>query len=240
MEEEEEKKPEYEILPDDYPKYDLSFKIIIIGNSGVGKSCLSVKATKNIFENNYLATVGFEFFNFNIKLEERVIRLQIWDTCGQEIYRSLITSFYHSSSLAILVYAINSLKSFQNLEMWLNEIKTKGNPDISIILIGNKCDLEKEREVTKEMVMEWCENNNIKYFLETSAKQGINIEQIFSEAARILLEQHQKHKYKIKNTESMKNILIDNESFDKNANKELMISDGDLSFDQKRKKKCCV
>ena len=107
--EEEEKQPEYEILPDDYPKYDLSFKIIIIGNSGVGKSCLSVKATKNIFENNYLATVGFEFFNFNIKLEERVIRLQIWDTCGQEIYRSLITSFYHSSSLAILVYAINSL-----------------------------------------------------------------------------------------------------------------------------------
>ena len=107
MEEEEEKKPEYEILPDDYPKYDLSFKIIIIGNSGVGKSCLSVKATKNIFENNYLATVGFEFFNFNIKLEERVIRLQIWDTCGQEIYRSLITTFYRNSSLAFIVFAID-------------------------------------------------------------------------------------------------------------------------------------
>ena len=93
-------KSDYEILPDDYPKYDLSFKIIIIGDSGVGKSCLSVKATKNIFENNYLATVGFEFFNFNIKLGERIIRLQIWDTCGQEIYRSLITNFYRNSSLA--------------------------------------------------------------------------------------------------------------------------------------------
>ena len=103
----EEKKPEYEILPDDYPKYDLSFKIIIIGNSGVGKSCLSVKATKNVFENNYLATVGFEFFNFNIKLGERVIRLQIWDTCGQEIYRSLITNFYRNSSLAFIVFAID-------------------------------------------------------------------------------------------------------------------------------------
>ena len=100
-------KSDYEILPDDYPKYDLSFKIIIIGDSGVGKSCLSVKATKNIFENNYLATVGFEFFNFNLKLGERVIRLQIWDTCGQEIYRSLITNFYRNSSLAFIVFAVD-------------------------------------------------------------------------------------------------------------------------------------
>ena len=98
---------EYEILPDDYPKYDLSFKLIIIGNSGVGKSCLSVKATKNIFESSYLATVGFEFFNFNIKLNDLIIRLQIWDTCGQEIYRSLITNFYRNSSLAFIVFAID-------------------------------------------------------------------------------------------------------------------------------------
>ena len=103
----EEKSEEYEILPDDYPKYDLSFKIIIIGDSGVGKSCLSVKATKNIFDNNYIATVGFEFFNFNLKLQEKVIRLQIWDTCGQEIYRSLITNFYRNSSLAFVVFAID-------------------------------------------------------------------------------------------------------------------------------------
>ena len=96
-----------EVLPDDYPRYDLSFKIIVIGNSGVGKSCLSIKATKNIFENNYLATVGFEFFNFNVKINNKIIKLQIWDTCGQEIYRSLITNFYRNSSLAIIVYEIN-------------------------------------------------------------------------------------------------------------------------------------
>ena len=103
----EDQEKDYEILPDDYPKYELSFKIIIIGNSGVGKSCLSVKATKNIFETNYLATVGFEFFNFNIKFKDRVVRLQIWDTCGQEIYRSLITNFYRNSSLAFVVFAID-------------------------------------------------------------------------------------------------------------------------------------
>jgi Ras-related protein Rab-1A len=98
---------EYEVLPEDFPKFDLSFKIIIIGNSGVGKSCLSVKATKNVFENSYLATVGFEYFNFNLKLDGKVIRLQIWDTCGQEVYRSLISNFYRNSSLAFIVFAVN-------------------------------------------------------------------------------------------------------------------------------------
>jgi small GTP-binding protein len=97
----------YEILPDDYTQYDLSFKLIVIGDSGVGKSCLTLKATKNQFESNYNATVGFEFFSFNIKINDKVIKLQIWDTCGQEIYRSLITNFYRNSSLAIMVYAID-------------------------------------------------------------------------------------------------------------------------------------
>ena len=98
---------DYEILREDYPNYDLSFKVIVIGNSGVGKSCLSMKATKQKFENNYLATVGFEFFAFNMKIDGKVIKLQILDTCGQEIYRSLIKSFYKNSSLAIIVYSID-------------------------------------------------------------------------------------------------------------------------------------
>ena len=102
-----EEEKDYEILSDEYPKYDLSFKIIIIGDSGVGKSCLSVKATKNIFDDNYLATVGFEFFMFKIRIGDKVIRLQIWDTCGQEIYRSLITNFYRNASLAFVVFAID-------------------------------------------------------------------------------------------------------------------------------------
>jgi len=97
----------YEILPDDYTQYDLSFKLIVIGDSGVGKSCLSNKATRNIFDDKYNATVGFEFFSFNIKINDKVIKLQIWDTCGQEIYRSLITNFYRNSSLAIMVYSID-------------------------------------------------------------------------------------------------------------------------------------
>ena len=104
---EEKKIPDYEILREDFPHYDLSFKLIVIGNAGVGKSCLSMQATKKRFENNYLATVGFEFFVFNMRIKDKTIKLQIWDTCGQEIYRSLITSFYKNSSLAIIVYAID-------------------------------------------------------------------------------------------------------------------------------------
>jgi small GTP-binding protein len=133
-----------EVLPEDYNKYDLSFKIIVIGNSGVGKSCLSIKATKNIFENNYLATVGFEFFSFNVKLDDKVVKLQIWDTCGQEIYRSLITNFYRNSSLAIIVYAIDDKQSYQDIEVWLKDLKTYSNPDIKVFLIGNKTDMEEK------------------------------------------------------------------------------------------------
>lgn len=96
-----------EMLQEDFHQYDLSFKIIVIGDSGVGKSCLTMKATKNYFEDFYSATVGFEFFTQTIKINDKLIKLQIWDTCGQEIYRSLISSFYRNSSLAMMVYSID-------------------------------------------------------------------------------------------------------------------------------------
>lgn len=95
-----------EILPDDFNLYDFSYKMIIIGDSNVGKSCLTLKATKNKFTENYANTIGFEFATFNVKLNEKNIRLQIWDTCGQEIYRSLISSFYRNSAIAMMVYSI--------------------------------------------------------------------------------------------------------------------------------------
>ena len=94
-------------MPEDYPKFDLNCKIIIIGNSGVGKSCLTLKAIKNTNDFKSFATIGFDIFNFCVKINGKVINLQIWDTCGQEKYISLITSFYANSLLAIIIYAIN-------------------------------------------------------------------------------------------------------------------------------------
>jgi len=180
---------DYKILKEDFPNFDLNFKIIIIGDSGVGKSCLTMKATKNIFENFYSSTVGFEFYTFNVKIKDKNIRLQIWDTCGQEMYRSLINGFYRSASLAILVYSIDNENSFLNLESWLNEIKEKGNPDIKLFLIGNKNDLEDIRRVSEEQAKKFSMENGLDLFLESSAKTGFNAQKIFVEAARALLEQ---------------------------------------------------
>lgn len=95
-------KYQIEIIGEQYKEYDFSYKIIVIGNSGVGKSCLSLKSTKGVFEEEFISTIGFEFFSFFLKINNQVIKLQIWDTCGQEVYRSLISNFYRNSSVAIL------------------------------------------------------------------------------------------------------------------------------------------
>ena len=188
----------WEILPDDYTKYDLTFKLIVIGDSGVGKSCLTNKATKNVFEDNYNATVGFEFFCFNIRMDNRVIKMQIWDTCGQELYRSLITNFYRNSSLAVMVYSITSKDSFDNIDVWLKELRLHSNPDAKVFLIGNKIDLENDRKVEYEQGEAYARENKLDKFMESSAKTGINAQEIFVEAAKILYGDYLRYKDKTK------------------------------------------
>ena len=154
-----------EVLPEDYNQYDISFKMIVIGDVGVGKSCLTVQAAKGVFEeSNPAATIGFEFLVFNVKLNDKVVKLQIWDTCGQEIYRSLISGFYRNASLAMMVYAINNKESFNHIETWLKEVKLQSNPDIKIFLIGNKADLDEERKVPLEKAKAFKEENGLHYF----------------------------------------------------------------------------
>lgn len=218
---------------------DLNFKIIIIGDSYVGKSCLSLRGTKGIFnETEYSPTIGFEFLTFFIKINDTNIKLQIWDTCGQEVYRSLIKSFYHNSSLGILVYSIDNKNSFDNLDSWLNEIKNEGNPDINIFLIGNKVDLENQRIITKEMAENFCKNNKINFFLETSAKTGFNAENVFVEASKLLYQQHLEHKDRISRASSMYNDLGRNTeriTMDKGDN----VKVEEEVEEKPRKKKCC-
>ena len=182
------KEQEYkvELLPEDYPQYDLSFKLIFIGDSSVGKSCLTAKAVKNNFEEYYQATVGFEFLTFNMKINDKVIKLQIWDTCGQEIYKSLISNFYRNSSLAVLVYAIDNKESFTHVENWLNDLKSQASDDIRIFLVGNKSDLEEERKITREEGEKYKLDQHLDLFMETSAKTGQNTKNVLIEAAKIL------------------------------------------------------
>ena len=191
-----------EVLSDDYNQYDLSFKMIVIGDAGVGKSCLTTKAAKGIFDDSYSATVGFEFFAFNMKIDGKVIKLQIWDTCGQEIYRSLISSFYRNASLAMMVYSIDSKVSFTHIETWLKEVKLQSNPDIKIFLIGNKADLDEQREVQLNEAKQFKDENGIHFFSEASAKTGLNAKQVFIEAAKLLYTEHLKYKSRANNNNS--------------------------------------
>ena len=181
---------DYEILPETNNKYDLTFKIIIIGDSGVGKSCLTQMATKNNFESNYQTTIGFEFFVLNIKIGEKIIKLQIWDTCGQEIYRSLISNFYRNASLAIMVYSVTDRKSFENLDLWYKELRTNSTSQINVFLIGNKIDLEEEREVKTEEGETYKEKYELIKFIESSAKSGFNALNIFIQAAKLLYDEY--------------------------------------------------
>ena len=131
---------------------ELNFKMIVLGDPGVGKSCLTSRATKDVFSEEYAATLGFEFLTFNAKIEDKNIKLQIWDTCGQEMYKSLISNFYRNASLAtILVYSKTDRNSFDNLAMWIKDIKNNTEQDMPILLAGNKNDEEKDKiEVNKE------------------------------------------------------------------------------------------
>ena len=211
-----------EVLPEDYNQYDLSFKMIVIGDAGVGKSCLTTKAAKGIYEEIYSPTIGFEFVVFNVKLNDKVIKLQIWDTCGQELYRSLISSFYRNASLAMMVYAIDNKESFNHIESWLKEVKLQSNPDIKIFLIGNKSDLDEKRKVSFEAAKTFKEENAIHYFSETSAKNGINAKEVFVEAAKLLYIEHLKYrerKFKKNQSDNEKFPLPKKENKNKNNRK---------------------
>ena len=183
-----------ELLPEDFAQYDISFKIIVIGDSSVGKSCLTTQAVRNNFVEFYQATVGFEFLTFNLRINSNVIKLQIWDTCGQEVYKSLISNFYRNCSLALIVYAINNRNSFEHAENWLNDLKNQSNPNVRVFLIGNKSDLEKDRTVSKEEGEQFKQEKKLDRFMETSAKTGDNARNVMLQAAKILYKDYLKAK----------------------------------------------
>ena len=221
---------DYEILPENISNPDYSFKIIVIGDSSVGKSCLTLRGTKDKYKDFYTPTIGFEFLALNIKINNKIIRLQIWDTCGQEIYRSLIESFYRNSSLAMLVYAVDNQQSFENLENWLDEIKCQTHPNLKIFLIGNKIDLEDSRIISKEKGEHFFSSYNLDYFIETSAKTGENAQKVFIKAAQVLYNDY--------NFQSGKEKSIEEDS--KRISSQLRSDDNDneKEDEQKRRQGC--
>ena len=192
-----------ELLPEDFAQYDISFKLIAIGDSSVGKSCLTTQAVRNNFMEFYQATVGFEFLTFNLRMNSNVVKLQIWDTCGQEVYKSLISNFYRNCTLALIVYAINNRTSFEHAENWLNDLKNQSNPNVRVFLVGNKSDLEQERQVSKEEAEKFKEEKKLDVFMETSAKTGENARNVLLEAAKILYKDYLKAKQNLGEGETL-------------------------------------
>ena len=198
-----------EILTENYPLYDISFKVIVIGDTGVGKSCISLRATKSIFNEQYMATVGFEYCTFIARLNGEVLKLQIWDTCGQEMYRSLVSNFYKSSALALVVYAINDRKSFEDVDEWIDGVRKNANSDIILFLIGNKFDVdEEERQVSYEEGEELKNKLGFSYFCEISAKTGFNTKEIFVEAIKVLYKKYKELMNLSSNLDSKSNSKI--------------------------------
>ena len=153
----------------------------------VGKSNILSKYTYNKFNPDHEITIGCEFMAKNINIKDRNIRIQIWDTAGQEAFRSITRSYYKNSTCAFIVYDITSRKTFDNVIIWLKECKDMCYKDILIILVGNKCDLEGRRVVSTEEGQKFADDNQLLFF-ETSAKDGNNIQEIFTESATYLVD----------------------------------------------------
>ena len=157
-----------------------TFKIIILGDCNIGKSCLLNKYINNQIENKYSTTIGVDFGVKHININDSNIKLQIWDTAGQESFRSITRSFYRLSAGIILMYSINNRKSFENLSSWLNDINKELNyRNIPIFLIGNKCDLNNEREVTIQEGIKFAKENNM-LFKEISIKNDNKSTKVFN------------------------------------------------------------
>ncbi|KAF4385851.1 hypothetical protein F8388_010407 [Cannabis sativa] len=157
--------------------YDYLFKYIIIGDTGVGKSCLLLQFTDKRFQPVHDLTIGVEFGARMVTIDGRPIKLQIWDTAGQESFRSITRSYYRGAAGALLVYDITRRETFNHLANWLEDARQHANPNMTIMLIGNKSDLAHRRAVSKEEGEQFAKENGL-LFLEASARTAQNVEEV--------------------------------------------------------------
>lgn len=173
--------------------YAYLFKYIIIGDTGVGKSCLLLQFTDKRFRADHDLTIGVEFGARLINIEGKQIKLQIWDTAGQESFRSITRSYYRGASGALLVYDISRRDTFSHLTRWLEETRQNASANMVVMLIGNKADLER-REVSFEEGAQFAKDNSL-MFKESSARTSQNVEETFVQTARQIYENIQNNVY---------------------------------------------
>jgi len=167
--------------------YEFIFKYIIIGDMGVGKSCLLHQFTDHKFMQDSPHTIGVEFGTRIVDVVGKKIKLQIWDTAGQERFRAVTRSYYRGAAGALLVYDITRRATYNHLTSWLSDARSLTNPNTVIMLVGNKKDLEESRDVTFEEATKFAEENGL-IFMESSAKTGDNVEEAFLKTARLIYQ----------------------------------------------------
>mmetsp|Transcript_2476 Transcript_2476/g.5790 ORF Transcript_2476/g.5790 Transcript_2476/m.5790 type:complete len:204 (+) Transcript_2476:248-859(+) len=160
------------------PDYDYLFKLLLIGDSGVGKSCLLLRFADDTYTESYISTIGVDFKIRSIDMDGKIIKLQIWDTAGQERFRTITSSYYRGAHGIIIVYDITDQESFDNVKQWLQEIDRYACEKVNTLLVGNKSDLTTKRVVSYEAAKEFAAKQEMD-FLETSAKNSTNVEKAF-------------------------------------------------------------
>ena len=164
------------------------YKILILGDPAVGKSCFLARYVENSFEKVYMSTAGMDYKYKDVELGDgKLIKLQIWDTAGQERYRTLTTNLYKGAVGIVLIYDITNKKTFENVRSWITSIEEETSKKIILILVGNKADLKDERKVQKEEGEDIAKEFNLPFF-ESSAQSGLNVKSVFETLAKLIVE----------------------------------------------------
>jgi len=175
--------------------FDYLFKLLLIGDSGVGKTCILFRFSDDAFNSTFISTIGIDFKIKTIELQGKKIKLQIWDTAGQERFQTITTSYYRGAMGIMLVYDITQTTSFANISKWLRNIEDHATENVAKIILGNKCDMEGKRAVPTEQGEQLARTKGLK-FLETSAKANINIEKAFTIIAEDILSKTPNQQYR--------------------------------------------
>ena len=215
---------------------DYIFKYIIIGDPSVGKSQILLRYVNDIFNEKYQNTIGLEFGAKNLNINNTLYRIQIWDTAGQEKYKSIIRGYYKNSVCALIVYDISKKQSFDNIYKWMEDCKNQSSKTILMALIGNKIDLDHKREVNYEEGKDFADKYNMLFF-ETSAKTGFNIDKVFFDTASKIIQSLENGFYDLEDENcgikisvtSKKLKIINNKNDNNDGDEEIIIE----------KNKCC-